>query len=124
MDKSQALNAFWSQFGVTAYDENDVPDNAEMPRITYETSTDSEGYTNMLHASVWDYSNSWKWVSNKVSEIAEVIAGHGAYIDKIDGGYMYVTKGNPFAQRMSEPSGTKEYKRIYINIAVEFLTAY
>ena len=35
MDKQQAIHGFWSSFGITAYDENSVPDDAELPYITY-----------------------------------------------------------------------------------------
>ena len=35
MDKYQAINEFWNRFGVMAYDENTVPDDAELPYITY-----------------------------------------------------------------------------------------
>ena len=31
MDKFQAQQSFWSSFGLTAYDENTVPDDAEYP---------------------------------------------------------------------------------------------
>jgi len=39
-----------------------------------------------------------------------------------DDGYLYLTKGTPFIQRMPDVSDT--VKRIYINIMVEFLSAY
>jgi hypothetical protein len=35
MNKSQALQSFWESFGIPAYNEYTVPDNAEMPYITY-----------------------------------------------------------------------------------------
>ena len=40
MDKAQALHSFWSGFGLTAYDENTVPDGAQLPYITYEVEGD------------------------------------------------------------------------------------
>jgi hypothetical protein len=40
MDKEQAIQNFWSQFGIPAYDENSVPDDLRYPFITYSVSTD------------------------------------------------------------------------------------
>ena len=36
MDNEQAYRAFWASFGLNAYDENTVPEDAELPYITYE----------------------------------------------------------------------------------------
>ena len=49
MDKSQAVHDFWSSFGLTAYDENAVPDNAQMPYITYSVVTDSLEYIIVIY---------------------------------------------------------------------------
>lgn len=123
MDKSQALHAFWSSFGLKAYDENSVPDNAVMPYITYQTATDSVGNKLLLNASIWDISTSWAWISQKADQIAEYIGKYGHLSVKIDTGYMYISKASPFAQRMSDESN-KNIKRIIIQIQAEFLTAY
>ena len=40
MNKEQAIHFFWSQFGLPAYDENSVPDDAQMPYITYNVVID------------------------------------------------------------------------------------
>ncbi len=123
MDKSQALHAFWSSFGLKAYDENSVPDNAVMPYITYQTATDSVGNKLLLNASIWDISTSWAWISQKADQIAEYIGKYGHLSVKIDTGYMYISKASPFAQRMSDENN-KNIKRIIIQIQAEFLTAY
>ena len=41
MTAEQTLHSFWSSFGLTAYDENSVPDDAVLPYITYSVSYDS-----------------------------------------------------------------------------------
>lgn len=122
MNKAQAIHEFWSSFGWTAYDEYSVPDDAQFPYITYNVSTDSLGQPIPLTAFLWDRSSSWKSVTEKAEEIAEHI-GYGYYIDKIDGGYIRIVKGSAFAQRMNEPED-ELVKKIYINIIVEFMTAY
>ena len=122
MNKSQALYQFWNSFNIPAYDENSVPDNAPFPYITYHDSTDSLGNVVPLYASVWDKNTSWERVSLKVEEIAKKLGETGYYSMKLDNGYVWFVKGNPFAQRMGDPD--KDIKRYYINMQAEFLTPY
>ena len=59
MTKASALYNFWSGFGLTAYEENTVPTEAEFPYITYQVVTDSFGAEVALTASVWYRDTSW-----------------------------------------------------------------
>lgn len=123
-DKEQAIQSFWSSFGLTAYDSSTIPtgDNApEPPYITYDVITDSIGTPVLLTGSLWYRSNSWADITHKKDEIAADI-GYGHKIISIDGGYLYITKGTPFAQRMADEDDS--IRRIVINLMVEFLTAY
>lgn len=122
MDKAQALHQFWSSFGVDAYDENSVPDNAILPYITYNVATDSLGNVVSLHADLWDKSTSWRKVTQLSEEIAQKIKQHNDYTIKFDGGYIYLCGGTPFAQRVGDPE--KDIKRIYINVQAEYLCEY
>ena len=123
MDKSQAINNFWSLFQIPAYDENSVPDGSSFPYITYSVPIDSIGNPTVLNGSVWYRSTSWEEISKKTDEIAKLVGEHGFYLVKIDDGYLWITKGTPFAQRMSDESDDM-IKRIYINLMIEFLTSY
>ena len=54
MTKAAALHSFYSSFGLTAYEENSVPDDAEFPYITYNITTDSFGnYSTARTFSLW-----------------------------------------------------------------------
>lgn len=123
MDKSQALNTFWNQFGIPAYDEYTVPDGLSMPYITYETATDSVGSIIPLTASIWYRSPSWEEISKKAETIAKTIAEYGYWSTKIYGGYMLIRKNEVFAQRMDDPEDDG-IRRIILSITVEFLVAY
>lgn len=122
MDKAQAIDNFWNSFGLPAYDENTVPQNAEMPRITYSIVSDSLGSPVSMSASVWYRSSSWKDISLKTKEIEKRLGEHGGEVITLDEGKMWIVKGTPFAQRMSDPDNS--IRRIYLNIQVEFLTPY
>lgn len=122
MDKAQALDEFWNSFGVNAYDENSVPDEAIFPRITYNVVSDSLNNVVSLHADLWYRSTSWKDITILAEKIAERVKGSGYAIKSIDGGYVYLTGGTPFAQRLQDPD--PDIRRIYINIQAEFLCAF
>ena len=121
MNKAQAIHSFWSSFDWPAYDESTVPTGASMPYITYEVSTDSLGEPVTLTASLWYHSMSWAEISQKADEIAERLSSGGQVI-KLDSGYLWITPGSPFSQRMDEPSDDA-IRRIILNVQAEFLTA-
>ena len=124
MNKWQAIDDFWNSFGWNAYDENSVDTGSSAPSfpyITYSAQTGVMGQVLSLTASLWDRSTSWVSVSDKADAISERI-GYGHELVKVDGGYLYLTQGQPFAQRMSDPEDSG-IKRIYIILNAEFLTA-
>ena len=122
MDKAQALYDFWASFGLPAYDETNIPDDAVMPYITYNTVTDSIDNVVPLSASIWYRSTSWAEISRKSEEIAKKVAEHGYYITDVDKGYLWLTKGQPFAQRIANED--RSIRQIYVNVTGEFLTSY
>ena len=116
MDKWQAIHNFWAGFGIPAYDQTSVPDDAAMPYITYSAATGDFENPIPNTASVWYYSSSWAAISQKVEEIAAAISPYKMV--KVDGGYMCVVKGQPFAQRMEDPNAL--VRRVYLVTQVEF----
>jgi len=123
MTKGQALQSFWSGFGIPAYDGTVViPSDASMPYITYEAQTDSFESTLVLSASLWYYSESWADIEAKTQQIAQHIVTQNPPAIPIDGGRMYITKGEPFAQRMSDENPI--IRRMVLNINIEFFTEY
>lgn len=123
MDKSQAIHNFWSSFGLPAYDENTVPDDAVMPYITYSVSTGDIDNLIILNARLWYYSPSWQAISKKADEIAAYIGSGRQVVLKIDNGYLWLVKGSPFSQRMSDETDSM-IRSIYLNVNAEFLTQY
>jgi hypothetical protein len=117
MDKWQALHTFWSGFGLVAYDENTVPDYAELPYITYSASIGELDEKVYLTASIWYRSNSWAEVSQKAEGIGDLIGG--GYGVPYSGGRLWITKTVPFAQRMSEETDL-QIRRILLQVNAEF----
>ena len=121
MTKAAAIYQFWSSFGLTAYEENTVPHDADFPYITYQLVTDSFEREIPLAASIWYRSESWTAINAKTEEISQTIS-RGGKIIPCDGGAIWLKRGQPFAQSMGDESDNL-IKRKYLNITAEFMTA-
>ena len=123
MTKGQAIQKFWESFGIPAYDETSVPNDAPFPYITYQVHTSSLDELCIANASLWYRSYSWKEISEKTEQISKAIAQMNPPSVKIDGGRLYITKGVPFAQRMGDTSDDA-IRRMLLVVNYEFLTEY
>ena len=121
MTKAAAIYQFWSSFGLTAYEENTVPTDADFPYITYQLVTDSFDREVQVTASLWYRSESWTAINAKTEEISQKIS-RGGKIIPCDGGAIWFKRGQPFAQNMRDESDGL-IKRKYLNITAEFMTA-
>ena len=121
MTKAAAIYQFWNSFGLTAYEENTVPDNAAFPYITYQLVTDGFDREIPLTASLWYRGESWTAINAKTEEISQKIS-RGGKIISCDDGAIWLKRGQPFAQNMGDESDDL-IKRKYINITAEFMTS-
>ena len=121
MTKAAAIYQFWNSFGLAAYEENTVPDDADFPYITYQLVTDSFDYEIPLTASIWYRSESWTAINAKTEEVSQKIS-RGGKIIPCDGGAIWLKRGQPFAQSMGDESDNL-IKRKYLNITAEYMTA-
>lgn len=124
MTKAATIYEFWSSFEMPAYEENTVPtgeDAPEFPYITYQLVTDSLGNEVAMSASIWYRDTSWIEANAKTDEISKAIGRGGVLLDCYDG-VIWIKRGVPFAQNMSDESDNL-IKRKYLNITAEFITA-
>lgn len=125
MTKEAALQKFFSSFDLEAYEENNVPsgedeDAPDFPYLTYSVATGEFGDEMPMPFSLWYRGTSWKEANQKKDEISRAI-GAGGKILPCDGGSIWIKRGTPFAQNMSDPADDL-IKRKYINITVEYFT--
>jgi hypothetical protein len=125
MDKWQALQTFWASFDLEAIDNTILLDNETreelgiaFPYITYEASLSDFDEPLALTASLWYHSLSWGAISQKADELGNAL-GLGGVKVPYDGGQIWIQRGTPFAQRMSDPD--RYIRRIVLNIVIEFL---
>lgn len=124
-NKWQAQDDFWNGFGLPAYDENTVADNAKMPYITYESISGILNGQRQVRASLWYRDDNWAAICQKADEIGQKIYDEVLPAIRINNGFLMVRipENIPYAQRMEEPDD-KEVRRILLTVNMEFLTNY
>ena len=121
MTKTQALYEFFNRFGIPAYPNTSVPDNAKLPYMSYEVKTGSFGNAPVaVSLSVFYHTDSESIPNAKAEEIGKYI-GEGGVTVKCDDGLIWIRKGDPFClnQNVEDDNSTKLR---FINLYIEFIT--
>lgn len=111
----QALDTYLNGFGLDAYAEDSVPDNAELPYITYRV-VDPEWHQKVSSfIRVWFRSTSNAELLRVADEITEDI-GIGKRIP-FEGGLLMLWAETPKVQVMVDPND-RAVRYAYINISL------
>lgn len=121
MTKAEALYIFFNSFKLDGFPSTAVPDQVAFPYLTYEMNMSSfnEGEVNCT-VNVYYYTESEALPNAKAEEISKRI-GFGGTRLKCDDGFIWVKKGTPFCQSLTE-GDRNEVKRRYINLTLEYIT--
>ncbi len=113
MKFEEALHQFWNSFGVNAYDENTVPEDAPYPRITYEVVFGNFDSDSISSVDIWDYGRFWDGVTDIKDLIMERIGEDcGGGDIRYDGGKITL-----YAEQWRRtPDDNPEIRHITINI--------
>lgn len=109
---AQALDDFFNQFGVPAYQAGTVPDDTPLPYITYSLREPEWDQKASLYAQVWDRTKSNLAIIGKADQITAAI-GSGVKIEH-DGGYLVIWPESPLVQIMVDG----DYRSAYINLSM------
>lgn len=121
MTKGEALQAFFSGFGMKAYAASAVPDKAVFPRLTYDLILDNwEGGEVSLTVNLWFRTDSEAEPNAKARALSDAI-GSGGKLLPCDGGYIWLKRGSPWCQSLRDDTDPS-IKRRYINVTSEYLT--
>lgn len=115
--KDAALHGFFSGFGLTAYVNTNVPEDAKFPYLTYTPVFDSWGNQVSIGVNLWYNTTSETVPNSKAQEISDALP---VYV-KCDGGAVLIDRGSPFCQSMADDSN-QNIKRRYINMTAEYIT--
>lgn len=121
MTKEAALKSFFSGFGISAYPSTAVPDDVIFPYLTYEVITSAfDGEPVGLTVNLWYFTTQEGPPNAKARELSEAI-GPGGKTLPCDGGYIWLKRGAPWCQSLTDET-SKNIKRRYINVTAEYLT--
>ena len=118
MGRDETIHAFWSSFGVPAFDENTTPIGAPYPRITYDVvDGTSWGSEVAMSAMIHSKSSSWREAVGIKNAISRYLGDSGKQFD-CENGSIWIKKADPFATRTgtSEDDTVRQY---LINISIE-----
>jgi hypothetical protein len=122
MTEIAALKSFFDSI-VTTYPNDNVPDDAQYPYLTFEPVIGFwEQGAVPVQCQLWHRTESDAAVNKIVRDIAHAI-GYGGASVACDGGWLWIKTGSPFAQTIVEHDDDT-IKRRLINISVEFMTNY
>lgn len=123
MTASQAIQNYLERF-LPSFENNSVPEGQEFPYATYSIPYSNFDETVIGSLYLWYReelpSRSWKDISDKTDEINESIGLGGVIIPYTDGS-IWIKRGRPFSQRMSDED--PNVLRMYINLEIEYFTA-
>ena len=108
-----ALKTFFSGFGLPAYAADSVPDDVELPYITYSISVPEWNQKASLNAQVWDRTTSNAGIIRVADQITAAIGENGIRIP-VDGGYLIIWPETPLIQIQVDG----DFRFAYINLSI------
>lgn len=119
MTKNEALYSFFSGFGLSAYPTSSIPEDVIFPYLTYENIVGYFGDSASMTVNLWYHTSSEKEPNAKVEELAKAIGRGGVQVPYSDGA-MWIKRGTPFANAMSDQTDPQTKQRI-INLEIDFM---
>lgn len=107
-----AMNEFFSGFGLEAYPENTVPEDAELPYITYSLNVPEWNQKATNYARVWYRSRANSAMLRKADQITAAL-GEGKKLP-LDAGYLVLWPESPKGQVMVDG----DTRSVYLNFSI------
>lgn len=107
-----ALKTFFSGFGLPAYQEGTVPDDVELPYISYSLVSPEWNQKASMYARVWDRTKSNTRLIQKTDQITAEI-GERKILPLTDG-YLVIWPETPKVQIQADG----DFRYAYINLSI------
>jgi hypothetical protein len=118
---AEALYSFFSSFEIPAYVEEIIPDDAQLPYITYRLVDPAWGEQVSLPARIWYKDTKLTSINAKSADIKQAI-GQGKSI-KTKSGFVTIFADTNFAQYQPYDSeGQSNVKVVYLSLILEAYT--
>ena len=108
-----AIKSFFSGFGLPAYSAESVPEDVELPYISYSLSVPEWNQKASAYVQVWDRTRSNAGIIQKADQITAAIGSAGKIIP-YDSGYLVIWPESPLIQIMTDG----DFRSAYINLSV------
>lgn len=109
---AKALNTFFSSFGLPAYTTQSVPDDVQVPYLTYPIIEPEWNQKSSFYVQGWYRSTSNAALAEKADEIISEI-GTGIRLDT-GVGFISIYPETPLVQLMTDG----DYRSFYINLSI------
>lgn len=113
METASALKVFVGGFALPAYASNTVPDDVQLPYLTYPLVEPEWNQKATFYIQGWYRSTSWEDVLKKADEIVKEI-GTGVTIST-ENGFLVIYPETPLIQTMVEDNDIRSF---YINLSI------
>lgn len=114
INTAKALYGFYSGFGLPAYTTMNVPDEAELPYITYSLPETEPLRSSTHYCQVWGRTREHSALLAKADEILQAI-GEGVRLE-CGGGYVVIRPNSPRAQVLRDED--PDYQYVYISLQI------
>ena len=113
---NRALNTFFNDFGIPGYLEDNIPDGAVLPYLTYQPVIPGGwNETSSFHARLWYPSKAGRAPVLRTEDAISAALQDGTTLS-CEGGAILLQKGNPWAQPLNNtPEG---YLCEYLNFEI------
>lgn len=119
MNVAKALYEYWSSFGIDAYPEYNVAQEATFPYITYDLKAPDWRGEASYNARVWYSDTSYSAITRMVDTISADI-GEGKRL-VMDNGYIYLFKADSFIQYQPMEEDYKNIKVALLTLVIHVL---
>lgn len=99
-NQAKVINSFLNKI-TTAFLENSVPTGTPYPYITYSLSSEDFGEEGLIQVRIWTKSTSVLQVADLTDKLEELI-GHEGITLNLEDGNIWLYKGSPFAQFVTD----------------------
>lgn len=109
---AEALKSFFGGFGVPAYSETSVPDDIQLPYITYPMKEPEWNQPTTFYIVLWCRTKGYVTALTKADQILAAI-GDGVRIET-GSGWVVIRPSTPLMQEMKDADN--DTKALYINL--------
>ena len=113
LNVAETLKTFFSGFGLPAYTLSSVPDEVELPYITYPLTQPEWSEQATMYCQVWYPKNNLGSLLRKADQIAKAVKDGRRF--RLPDGYMVLYPSTPLIQIMTDEHTQSAYISLLIN---------